>query len=98
MIGDNKMKDRKGVRLLSEISLYDVYELITSRDLRMVVIRSILLHGCKILRARMSDLHHSQQIQRGTRNLTLLLVILTPKYRLSSLRKCNSLIDAVLEN
>ena len=29
MIGDNKVKDRRGVRLLSEILLYDVYGLIT---------------------------------------------------------------------
>ncbi len=29
MIGDNKVKDSRGVRLLSEISLYVVYRLIT---------------------------------------------------------------------
>jgi hypothetical protein len=32
MIGDNKVKDRRGMRLLSEISLYDVYGLITLDD------------------------------------------------------------------
>ena len=29
MIGDNKVKDSRGVRLLSEISLYEVYRVDT---------------------------------------------------------------------
>ncbi len=32
MIGDNKVKDSRGVRLLSKISLYVVYGLITAAE------------------------------------------------------------------
>jgi hypothetical protein len=39
MIGDNEVKDSRGVRLLSEISLYVVYRVDTRQEKHLYVLR-----------------------------------------------------------